>query len=80
MPLDEAVGCFVGLLRFFAFAAEVVLEWCGEWFLGYIGKWTLYAISLGRCDRDHESVVCILTGFLVFVGFIALTVWLSLFR
>ena len=77
MPEEAAAGCLVGLLRF---VAEFLLEWCGEWFFGYIGKWTLYAISLGRCDHDHEDVVCILTGILVFVVFIALAVWLSLFR
>lgn len=76
MPLDEAAGCFVGLLRFFAFAAEVVLEWCGEWFLGYIGKWTLYALSLGHCDRDHEDGVRVFTGILVCVGLIVLGAWL----
>jgi hypothetical protein len=76
MPLDEAVGCFVGLLRFFAFAAEVVLEWCGEWFLGYIGKWTLYTLSLGHCDRDHEDGVSILTGLLVCMSLVLLGVWL----
>ena len=76
MPLDEAAGCFVGVLRFFAFTAEVVLEWCGEWFLGYIGKWTLYTLSLGHCDRDHEDGVCILTGLLVCMSLFVLGVWL----
>ena len=31
-------------------------------FFGYIGKWTLYAISLGHCERDHEDALCVLTG------------------
>ncbi|MBK8090788.1 MAG: hypothetical protein IPK32_01990 [Verrucomicrobiaceae bacterium] len=76
MPEEAAAGCLVGLLRFFAFAAEFVLEWCGEWFLGYIGKWTLYALSLGHRVHDHEEGVCICTGILVCVGLIWLGVWL----
>lgn len=76
MPLDEAAGCLVGLFRFFAFLAEFVLEWCGEWFLGYIGKWTLYAISLGHCDRSHEDGICIFTGLLVGMCLVGLGVWL----
>ena len=72
MPLDEAAGCLVGLFRFFAFLAEFVLEWCGEWFLGSIGKWTLYAISLGHWNRKSDDDASILTGLLVCAGLITL--------
>lgn len=37
-------------------------------FFGYIGKWTLYAISLGHCERDHEDALCGLTGVVLCVG------------
>lgn len=77
MPDEVAAGCLLGLFRFLV---EFIVEWCGEWFFGYLGKWTLYALSLGRCDRDHEDIACILTGILVFVGFIVLVIWLGLFR
>lgn len=37
-------------------------------FFGYIGKWTLYAISVGHCERDHEDALCVLTGVVLCVG------------
>jgi hypothetical protein len=41
-------------------------------FFGYIGKWTLYAISLGRCNRDHEEVLCVMSGILLCAGLVVL--------
>jgi hypothetical protein len=72
MPEEAAAGCLVGLLRF---VAEFLLEWCGEWFLGHLGKWTLYLITLGRCDRDPEEGICIMTGLLMIIALIIAGVW-----
>ena len=76
MPEEAAAGCLVGLFRFFAFIAEFVLEAAPAEFIGWIGRWTLRALTWGRSDRDSEDALCIMTGLFLIIALIAVGMWL----
>ena len=73
MPLDEMGGCLAALIRVIGGMLELFATTSG-WsdVLGFIGRWFVKLITLGRVDLDAESWTAILIGFGVFVGLITL--------
>lgn len=78
MP-DEAVGgclmllgrALLGMLRLLAHTFELC-----ELF-GWLGKWTIQAVTWGKSQRESEDPLCVLSGVLVFTTLFALGLWLT---
>lgn len=58
MPLAE--GCLEVIAR-------VVLEVVGEYVPGFVGRWTLWILTLGRCHPEIDSPAALITGFITIV-------------
>lgn len=75
MP-DEAAGCLVGFFRFLLGMLDFVTELGSAEVFGWIGRWTLRALTLGRSNRDSEDGLCVLTGLLLVIALITAGMWL----
>jgi len=76
MPEEAAAGCLVGLFRFFAFLAEFVLQAAPAEFIGWIGKWTMRGLTLGRYQGGSEDLGSVLAGLTLIMAAIGLGQWL----
>ena len=77
MPLDEAAGCLVGVFRFLAGILEFLTEAASADFVGWIGKWTLRGVTMGRYKGRSEDLGSVVAGLVLMIALLALGIWLS---
>lgn len=77
MPIDEAAGCLVGVFRFLAGILEFLTEAASADFVGWIGKWTLRGVTMGRYKGRSEDLGSVLAGLAVIGIVITAALWLA---
>lgn len=77
MPLDEAAGCLVGVFRFLAGILEFLTEAAAADFVGWLGKWTLRGVTMGRYKGRSEDLGSVLAGLAVIGMVMTAALWLA---
>lgn len=75
MP-DEAVGCLVVIFRALTTLGGAILDIAPLEFIGFIGKWTLCGITLGRFRCAYDDLAAVMTGLALVVASVVLGSWL----
>jgi hypothetical protein len=75
MP-DETLGCLVVIFRALTTLGGAILDIAPLEFIGFIGKWTLCGITLGRFRCACDDLAAVMTGLAVVVASVVLGVWL----
>lgn len=75
MP-DEAAGCLVVIFRALTTLGGAILEIAPLELIGFIGKWTLRGITLGRFRCASDDLAAVMTGLAVVIASVILGVWL----